>query len=122
MPWARRSLRRTAPCKVAPGLVALSSGDQGDGGLHGLNAEQGKNATPHADRLVIPEVVGTGATSDSLVRTLTRYGFVIGRDNWRTRLPSGTPDGFARTSIGPAPWVRPDFRVSTNFGPLKFKT
>lgn len=89
------------PCDAAeaaashrPNLVFILADDLGYGDVRCLNPD-GRIATPHLDRLAERGMVFTDAHSSSAVCTPTRYAFLTGRYNWRSRLKKGVLGGYS---------------------------
>jgi arylsulfatase A-like enzyme len=81
-----------------PNIVVFLADDLGyaDTAVYG-----GKIATPHIDALARAGMRFTDAHTTSSVCTPTRYGFLTGRYNWRSRLKSGVLGGLSPRLIEP---------------------
>ena len=88
-----------APQASKPNIVYVLCDDLGYGDVHCLNAQRGKIATPHIDRLVGQGMSFTDAHSSSAVCTPSRYGILTGRYNWRSQLQAGVLRGFSSPLI-----------------------
>ncbi len=88
-----------APQASKPNIVYVLCDDLGYGDVHCLNAQRGKIATPHIDRLVGQGISFTDAHSSSAVCTPSRYGILTGRYNWRSQLQAGVLGGFSSPLI-----------------------
>lgn len=77
-----------------PNIVIVLADDMGWGDP-GCYNEQSKIPTPGIDRLAREGMRFTDAHTPSSVCTPTRYGLLVGRYAWRTRLKSGVLDGFS---------------------------
>lgn len=75
-----------------PNVIVILSDDLGYGDIGAFNPE-GKIPTPHIDQLAAEGMKFTDAHTPSAVCTPTRYGFLTGRYNWRSRLKSGVLTG-----------------------------
>ncbi|MBN3584016.1 arylsulfatase [Algoriphagus aestuarii] len=75
-----------------PNVIVILADDLGYGDIHAFNPE-GKIPTPHIDQLAAEGMKFTDAHTPSAVCTPTRYGFLTGRYNWRSRLKSGVLTG-----------------------------
>lgn len=81
-----------------PNIVVVMADDLGYGDVRALNPES-RIPTPHLDRLAADGMRFTDAHSPSSVCTPTRYGLLMGRYAWRTRLTSGVLDGYGAPLI-----------------------
>lgn len=86
------------PASDRPNIVVFLADDLGyaDTAVYG-----GKIATPHIDALARDGMRFTDAHTTSSVCTPTRYGFLTGRYNWRSRLKSGVLGGLSPRLIEP---------------------
>ena len=75
-----------------PNVIVILADDLGYGDIGAFNPE-GKIPTPHIDQLAAEGMKFTDAHTPSAVCTPTRYGFLTGRYNWRSRLKSGVLTG-----------------------------
>jgi arylsulfatase A len=83
---------------LRPNLVIVLADDLGYGDLSCLNP-QSKIPTPRMDELAASGMIFTDAHTPSSVCTPTRYGLLVGRYSWRTRLKQGVLLGFDRPLI-----------------------
>lgn len=81
-----------------PNIVLIMADDMGYGDVHALNPRS-KIPTPHLDQLAATGITFTDAHSPSAVCTPTRYGLLVGRYCWRTRLKSGVLGGYSQPLI-----------------------
>jgi arylsulfatase A-like enzyme len=84
-----------------PNIVYILCDDLGYGDLKCLNRD-GKIATPNFDRIAAAGLAFTDAHSGSAVCTPTRYGILMGRYAWRTKLQSGVLGGLSPRLIDPS--------------------
>ncbi len=76
-----------------PNIVVILADDLGYGDVQALNPDSSIK-TPHMDALADSGMTFTDAHSNSAVCTPTRYGLLMGRYCWRTRLKSGVQNGY----------------------------
>jgi arylsulfatase A-like enzyme len=76
-----------------PNVVVVMADDLGYGDVQALNPDS-RIPTPNMDRLASMGTRFTDAHSPSAVCTPTRYGLIMGRYCWRTRLTKGVQDGY----------------------------
>lgn len=81
-----------------PNIIVILSDDLGYGDIGAFNPES-KIPTPHIDQLAKEGMIFTDAHTPSAVCTPTRYGFMTGRYNWRSRLKSGVLTGKSKALI-----------------------
>jgi arylsulfatase A len=86
--------------RLRPNIVIVLADDLGYGDLSCLNPES-KISTPRMDELAASGMIFTDAHTPSSVCTPTRYGLLVGRYCWRTRLKRGVLLGFDRPLIEP---------------------
>ena len=72
----------------------------GYGDVHALNPKS-RIPTPNLDSLAADGMTFTDAHTSSAVCTPTRYGFVTGRYNWRSRLKRGVLNGYGEPLLEP---------------------
>ncbi len=82
-----------------PNIVYILCDDLGYGDVHCLAPKTSKIPTPHTDKLASQSMIFTDAHSGSSVCSPTRYGIMMGRYAWRTRLQKGVVTGFAPSLI-----------------------
>ena len=85
----------------ASNIVFVLCDDLGYGDVQCLNPERGNILTPGVDRLAREGMIFTDAHSGSSVCSQTRYGLLIGRYSWRTRLQRGVVQGVSPCLIAP---------------------
>ena len=88
------------PKDAYPNIVYILADDMGYGDISALN-ESSKISTPHMDRLLEEGMHFLDAHSPSAVCTPTRYGILMGRYCFRTRLKSGVLVGHQPSLIEP---------------------
>ena len=71
-----------------PNIIFILADDLGMGDVSCFN-KNGKIATPNIDKIAENGILFTDAHSSAAVCTPTRYGFLTGRYNWRSRLKEG---------------------------------
>jgi arylsulfatase A len=77
-----------------PNIVFILADDLGYGDVQCLNPT-GKIRTPNLDRLAAAGMIFTDAHASSSVCTPSRYSFLTGRYNWRSRLQKGVLGGLS---------------------------
>lgn len=87
--WAR-----AAPDRGDPNILLILADDLGYGSLGCYGASHSVVRTPHLDRLAERGVRFTDASTPSSVCSPTRYGMLMGRYPWRTRLKAGVVNVF----------------------------
>jgi arylsulfatase A len=88
-------LRGSAAEESRPNIVFILTDDLGYGDVHCLNPDRGKISTPCLDRLAAQGMTLTDIHSTSAVCTPSRYSFLTGRYNWRSREQSGVLNGYS---------------------------
>ncbi|WP_339703732.1 arylsulfatase [Algoriphagus aquimarinus] len=81
-----------------PNIIIILADDLGYGDIGAFNRDS-KIPTPHIDALAAGGMKFTDAHTPSAVCTPTRYGFLTGRYNWRSRLKSGVLTGKSNSLI-----------------------
>ena len=81
-----------------PNVIVILADDLGYGDIHAFNPDS-KIPTPNIDALAAAGMKFTDAHTPSAVCTPTRYGFLTGRYNWRSRLKSGVLTGNSKALI-----------------------
>lgn len=81
-----------------PNIIVILADDLGYGDIKAFNSES-KILTPQIDQLASEGMIFTDAHTPSAVCTPTRYGFLTGRYNWRSRLKSGVLTGKSKALI-----------------------
>ncbi|EAZ81452.1 sulfatase family protein [Algoriphagus machipongonensis] len=81
-----------------PNVIVILADDLGYGDIRAFNPD-GKIPTPHIDQLAAEGMKFTDAHTPSAVCTPTRYGFLTGRYNWRSKLKSGVLTGKSKALI-----------------------
>jgi len=81
-----------------PNIIVILADDLGYGDIHAFNPDS-KIPTPNIDALASGGMKFTDAHTPSAVCTPTRYGFLTGRYNWRSRLKSGVLTGKSKALI-----------------------
>jgi arylsulfatase A-like enzyme len=76
-----------------PNIIYILCDDLGYGDVRTLNPEKGKIPTPAMDALARQGMTFTDAHSGSAVCTPSRYGILMGRYAWRSRLQQGVLRG-----------------------------
>ena len=83
-----------------PNVIVILADDMGYGDIQALNPDS-KVPTPNLNRLSTEGMTFTDGHSGSGVCTPTRYGMVMGRYCWRTRLKKGVLNGYSPHLIDP---------------------
>lgn len=86
------------PDEKYPNIIVILADDLGYGDIGAFNPDS-KIPTPHIDQLAKEGMRFTDAHTPSAVCTPTRYGFLTGRYNWRSRLKSGVLTGTSKALI-----------------------
>ncbi|WP_296698772.1 arylsulfatase [Algoriphagus sp.] len=91
------SPKQTEPKKL-PNIIVILADDLGYGDIGVFNPDS-KIPTPNIDQLAKDGMKFTDAHTPAAVCTPTRYGFLTGRYNWRSRLKSGVLTGKSNALI-----------------------
>lgn len=89
---------QSKPKEKYPNIIVILADDLGYGDIGAFNP-QSKIPTPHIDQLAREGMKFIDAHTPSAVCTPTRYGFLTGRYNWRSRLKSGVLTGTSSALI-----------------------
>ncbi|MEN2283929.1 arylsulfatase [Algoriphagus sp. SE2] len=81
-----------------PNIIVILADDLGYGDIGAFNPES-KIPTPYIDQLAKDGMKFTDAHTPAAVCTPTRYGFLTGRYNWRSKLKSGVLTGKSNALI-----------------------
>ena len=83
-----------SPSGPRPNVVIVLADDLGYGSVGCYGADPSVVRTPHIDRLAADGMLFTDANTPSSVCTPTRYGLLMGRYCWRSRLKVGVSNVF----------------------------
>jgi len=100
LPSLVRETLAADPALAKPNIVYILADDLGYGDVRCLNPDS-RIPTPNLDRLGSQGVLFTDAHAGSSVCTPTRYGILIGRYCWRSRLWRGVLGPWGETLIAP---------------------